>query len=81
MAINPQFKYLNPLINEFIQNFTKPILDNIISLLFEKATNIFNYLSNTDCSIYVSGSNINEAETINNKDYIDCRKEKQKNLE
>ena len=81
MVINAQFQYLNPLINEFIQNFTKPILDNIISSLFENATNIFNYLSNTDCSIYVSGSNINDAETINNKDYVDCRKGKQNNLE
>ncbi len=59
MAINAKFKYLNPLINEFIQNFTKPILDNIISSLFENVTNIFNYLSNTECSVYVSGSNIN----------------------
>lgn len=59
MAINAKFKYLNPLINEFMQNFIKPILDNIISSLFENVTNIFNYLSNTDCSVYVSGSNIN----------------------
>ena len=73
-------KYLNNLVNTFIQNVTDSLFSDFQSLL-ENTTSIIYYLTNIDCSVYSSGLSNSQSDTIKNKEYISCRKEKLTNLE
>ena len=80
MVISAKYQFLDTLVNNVIQNFTDSLGPNFKSLL-ENTTLILNYLTNTDCSLYSSGSSNNKEDTLNNKDFEYCREKKRNNLE
>ena len=75
MIYSHKYLYLENLLNEF-----KNISDDNTRNIFEKSIEIVKFLTNIDCTVFTSGSTNNEYETINNQNYVECRKRKQNSL-
>ena len=77
IVLDAQNQILKLLVNDYMDNFKNLNFNNLV----ENATTIFDYIAKMECYIYSSGSSKKESDTIKNKDYEKCRKEKQNYFE